>query len=177
MNDNIEPVKKICGAHKTDGSLCQCEILMANGRCRVHGGASTGRPIVHGFYSKNLRADLREKLETAGELVNPLDTTEELAIDRAILLQFLENCTGTALSAEVTGHIIKMTGEIVRKATLMIKSRNETMLTAAEVIHIKAGMEQLVDKYIDPDKRGAFFADLRKLIPGGSGTDDEAQGQ
>ena len=32
---------------------------MANGRCRMHGGKSTGRPAIHGRYTKAAIAERR----------------------------------------------------------------------------------------------------------------------
>lgn len=43
---------KRCGARKRDGSPCPTW-AMPNGRCRMHGGMSLGRPIVHGRRSSN----------------------------------------------------------------------------------------------------------------------------
>ena len=41
-----------CGAHcRTTGQPCK-NACMPNGRCRMHGGKSTGRLSKHGFYSK-----------------------------------------------------------------------------------------------------------------------------
>lgn len=56
---------KHCGAKTRAGGKCKAP-AMANGRCRVHGGASTGAPArntnaqKHGFYSDALTADERE---------------------------------------------------------------------------------------------------------------------
>jgi len=37
-----------CGAHcRTTNAPCK-SAAMANGRCRMHGGKSTGRPVMHG---------------------------------------------------------------------------------------------------------------------------------
>ena len=42
----------VCGA-KCKGSTQTCQSqAMANGRCRIHGGLSTGAPIKHGQRSK-----------------------------------------------------------------------------------------------------------------------------
>jgi len=57
---------KHCGAKTRAGGLCKAP-AMANGRCRVHGGASTGpknqkgnsNAVKHGFYSDALRPDER----------------------------------------------------------------------------------------------------------------------
>jgi hypothetical protein len=71
-----------CGAKNRRGSPCQCP-AMANGRCRLHGGLSTGpktaegiariqRAIVkHGWYSAAARTErqgFRELLREACEL-------------------------------------------------------------------------------------------------------------
>ena len=48
-----------CGAHaRTTGKPCQSP-AMANGRCRMHGGKSTGRPVIHGRYTKAAIAQRR----------------------------------------------------------------------------------------------------------------------
>jgi hypothetical protein len=141
---------------------------MANGKCRVHGGRSTGPKNGTGFYSKTLREELRQKHDAAMDLANPLDTCEELAIDRMILDQFMANVVGQSISAEVANQITHMTGEIVRKASLMVKSRNDTALTIAELGVIQKAMQRLVsDEFFpDPDKRRAFLAGVRELLPG-----------
>jgi hypothetical protein len=36
---------------------------MANGRCRMHGGKSTGRPIIHGRTTKAAKQERREVRE------------------------------------------------------------------------------------------------------------------
>ena len=38
-----------CNARTRRGTVCQCP-SMQNGRCRMHGGKSTGRPKTHGRY-------------------------------------------------------------------------------------------------------------------------------
>lgn len=66
------PMKRhICGAYaRSTGNPCQKE-PMPNGRCRLHGGLSTGRPVTSGFYTKaakTQRADLRNLIKDAKEL-------------------------------------------------------------------------------------------------------------
>jgi hypothetical protein len=51
-----------CGANcRTTGKPCR-NWAMANGRCRMHGGKSTGRPPVHGRYTKVERGKRAEWL-------------------------------------------------------------------------------------------------------------------
>ena len=48
-----------CGAYaRTTCQPCHSP-AMANGRCRMHGGKSTGRPKIHGFYSQEAKAEKR----------------------------------------------------------------------------------------------------------------------
>lgn len=45
-----------CGAHcRTTGQPCR-QPAMANGRCKMHGGKSKGRPVIHGRYTKAAKA-------------------------------------------------------------------------------------------------------------------------
>jgi hypothetical protein len=62
-----------CGAHcRTTGKPCKAP-AMANGRCRMHGGKSTGRPIIHGLNTKKAKQDrqeIREILRALRELIS-----------------------------------------------------------------------------------------------------------
>lgn len=49
-----------CGAHcRTTNAPCK-SAAMANGRCRMHGGKSTGRPVTHGQRTKASVANRRK---------------------------------------------------------------------------------------------------------------------
>jgi hypothetical protein len=49
-----------CGAYaRTTKSPCR-NPKMPNGRCRMHGGTSTGRPTTTGRYTKARKAEMRE---------------------------------------------------------------------------------------------------------------------
>lgn len=48
-----KPMQSLCGAHcRTTGQSCR-NYSMPNGRCRMHGGSSTGRPATNGYYTKD----------------------------------------------------------------------------------------------------------------------------
>jgi hypothetical protein len=79
-----------CGAKTRRGSFCQCP-AMANGRCRLHGGLSTGpktaegierirRAVTkHGRYSntaKGERRDLRTLLREARAMLSQIRETQ-----------------------------------------------------------------------------------------------------
>ena len=49
---------------------------MANGRCRMHGGKSSGRPITHGYYTQAVvseRKGLRNLIGQINQLVKELE--------------------------------------------------------------------------------------------------------
>lgn len=49
-----------CGAHaRTTGEPCR-QPAMKNGRCRLHGGKATGRPVTHGQRTKKAIARRKE---------------------------------------------------------------------------------------------------------------------
>ena len=49
-----------CGAHaRTTGNPCK-NASMPNGRCRMHGGRSTGRPVTHGQRTKKAKTERQE---------------------------------------------------------------------------------------------------------------------
>ena len=64
-----------CGAHcRTTGNSCR-NPAMKNGRCRMHGGKSTGRSIIHGRYrgaKKKQYAQARRLLATLKDMLTSL---------------------------------------------------------------------------------------------------------
>jgi len=69
-----------CGAKTRSGTPCRAP-AMKNGRCRLHGGKSTGPPkgntnaIKHGFYTKDVIAQrryTRELIKRSRELFNEI---------------------------------------------------------------------------------------------------------
>lgn len=74
MSNN--PMQDRCGAHcRTTGHPC-LNFQMPNGRCRMHGGKSSGRPVEHGFYTQdaiNDRRELREIIRDLQMMINRLE--------------------------------------------------------------------------------------------------------
>lgn len=62
-----------CGAYaRTTGKPCNAP-AMENGRCRMHGGKATGRPITSGRYTNEAnrkRREVRELLKGLRVLIN-----------------------------------------------------------------------------------------------------------
>ena len=65
------PMQSLCGAHaRTTGEPCR-GAAMANGRCRMHGGKSTGRPVISGVFT-NAAIAQRKQLRTLIQEVREL---------------------------------------------------------------------------------------------------------
>jgi len=76
MQDFGKPMQAFCGAHcRTTGQPCKNH-PMPNGRCRMHGGKSTGRPTTHGLFTKaalQRKADLRVLKRQLSDFMKQLD--------------------------------------------------------------------------------------------------------
>ena len=58
----------LCGAHcRTTGKPCK-NPPMPNGRCRMHGGKSPGRPMTHGHFSSGALKDRAQLLRLNREV-------------------------------------------------------------------------------------------------------------
>lgn len=74
-----------CGARKRDGAGCT-QPAMANGRCRLHGGKSTGTPLATGKYSRysviksEAARELREHFEKDPDPLDLLPDVLELRV-------------------------------------------------------------------------------------------------
>lgn len=164
-------MKKVCGA-KLRGKDAHCQKApMANGKCRLHGGATPSGPdsanYIHGRYADAFRGKLAEKFERASADRNPLDLMPELAVQRALLHQYVEFESGKRkMSASAVQNISSLTGDVVKTATIITKVRSDNALTIAEIKFFTNGIRLLMEKYVpDPDKRRLFVADLGALIP------------
>lgn len=150
-----------CGAKTRNGTPCKSN-AMPNGRCRMHGGTSPGAPIKHGRYAKYAPEKLREKIEAFKD-DDPLSLLDELAIQRALLADYMERfqSLGKSIPADEIFRLMSWLGDIGAMVDRMVKIRNSTALTAAEVAYLVARIPEIIKKYIDdPDKQQAFVADL-----------------
>lgn len=64
------PFDSICGARTRRGTPCQCKPVRQGGRCRLHGGASSGPKTAQG------RAQSRENLKKALAVLNSPEYAE-----------------------------------------------------------------------------------------------------
>lgn len=69
------PMQSLCGAHcRTTGEPCKA-YPMPNGRCRMHGGKSTGRPVTSGMFTTEMRSQRARLLGLTREIKSLMATS------------------------------------------------------------------------------------------------------
>jgi hypothetical protein len=84
----------VCGAQRQNrdrGECCHKIPLDGRDRCKQHGGASPGRPIIHGRRSKYLPARLLERVEDGLNDTNLISLGEDVALMDALISEECEN--------------------------------------------------------------------------------------
>ena len=162
----------ICGAKTRSGTPCKQKAgwgthHVGEGKCKLHGGASHGRPIVHGRYAKVFKGKLREKFEEAYSDGNPLDLLPELAVQRTLLQNYIDRFVESYSPSGPDLKVLSaLSNDVVNTATKIINTRNQTALTVAEIKYLQMGIVALLDEFIpDPDRRRSFITRLMAIIP------------
>jgi len=144
---------------------------MANGRCRLHGGATPSGPdsanFKHGKYARVFQGKLAEKFNLTKDDPTPLDLMSELAVQKAVLEQYIEIVSSKKrLKLTELQSLSDLTQDVVKTGTMIAKMHNDAALTATEIKFIQIGMTKLLEKYVpDPDKRRSFIEELRRFLP------------
>jgi hypothetical protein len=155
---------KTCGAKTRSGTPCK-RAPMPNGRCKLHGGMATGRPLTTGRYSLKHRASLAEKMQAFRADPQPGDLADELALMRALLADYLERFpTGQPLVYEDIERVVGLLSEISKLVERINRIMTTTALTAAEVQYLQARLADLVTTYVEPQKQEAFLLELSQSL-------------
>lgn len=154
-----------CGATTRSGATCK-NSPMANGRCRMHGGKSTGAPKgsanakTHGIYQQHLTDDEREQYNALelGAVDHELRLTrvrlsralaaEQLAAGAPELDEVTENDGGGAVvPTETRKSKVKDYSAIIDKLTARIESLERRRLEFDQIrAHTKLLEKQLEEK-------------------------------
>ncbi len=153
-----------CGAKTRKGTPCT-KPGMTNGRCKYHGGMTPrggdSPHFVHGRYSRYVTGQIKEKIELF-EDKDPLDILPELNLQRVLFSEYLSRFNDSILPS--VGDIQSMflwLSDIGRMVERIVKMRNDTALTAAEVTFLAVRITDVVRKYIaDPDVQSAFINEI-----------------
>lgn len=158
----------VCGAKTRSGSPCQ-QVAgwgtdhVGTGRCKLHGGASTGRPIIHGKYSVTYKQTLMDKAEQFEQFRG--DLTAELDLLRVMLQEFLNKLSaGARVGAAEIAVVRDMVEAIARTEERWVKIRKDTAFGAQEMQLFIAAMSATLQKYVPPDDLPDALNELRSLL-------------
>lgn len=165
---------KYCGGKTRKGTKCKRPAgwgtdHVGSGKCKLHGGASLkgieSPRYDSGRYSKYVPEAVQSKI-TDLDNYPLLDLADELQTQRALIARYLELVQSGERPLLETN--IDMLMVWMNKVGVMVerimKIKNETALTSAEVAHLKFRTADLVTKYIDdPEKQRQFVIELFQI--------------
>lgn len=165
----------VCGAKTRRGSKCQ-QVAgwgtnhVGEGRCKLHGGASTG-PVKHGRYSIAHKAALQEKVAQFYNDPAAGDLRSELALLRAILQDYLDRWVDPADDPAVAGaqvdRVFSMVESIGKLVERIAKILAATALTQAELQLLQVTLIDAITEYIpDPNNQRAFISRIARTLGG-----------
>lgn len=175
----------ICGYRRPNANYAPCMKPPIKGRerCRVHRGAVPRGPdhwnYKHGRYAEAFKGDLRKKFLEQFADDDPLNILPELYAQRTLFVEYVSRFEpNMKLSRRDIYDMMFWAEKIVKTATAIVKVRNETALTTAEIVYLKAAIIGLLEEFIpDPARRKAFILRLDEIIPSGSGDGDLGRGR
>jgi hypothetical protein len=131
----------------------------------MHGGkmphGPNTRAYKHGRYSKYVRGEIQQKLLDF-EDKDPLDILPELMMQRVLFANYLARFQqGIVPTAGDIQAMMNWLGEIGRTVERIVKMKNDTALTAAEVTFLAARLTDVVGRYVpEPDRQLAFVNEV-----------------
>lgn len=146
--------KPRCGAKKKTGGLC-ARFPGPNGRCKMHGGASTGPPIKHGRRSKYVRYLGTRFAELVAD-AQILESLDELALYDTFLVEQVEELQKATTDVQkhelwkvILGVAGARAGLAARAAT--VAARQEEVVTERDMLAFFARLMDMVQREIGPD--------------------------
>jgi len=165
-----------CGAPLRDGRFCtRFRSLRADGSrrsgCAHHAKVSiqqSENQTMMGNYSYVLREEVSAKFNALRAKADLLDLTDELALFKALITQGIEH-----LSKEEDfslGEAEWIFDKLERVSTLVatiVKIRNDTALTVAEIHFIQVQLASILKRYVPAEQLRAAVEELFKLTSTG----------
>lgn len=173
----------ICGAKTRSGKPCQSKPVTGRKRCRMHGGTQPRGPesvhFIHGLRSNAFKGELKQHFDLVSKLDDPLDLFHELAAQRTLFDSYINQFEdGQTIKEDDINALMRWSDAIGRTVERIIKARNESALTVAQIQFIKAGIVALLSEFIpNADRRVAFVSRLNQVIPERSTIDSEISDQ
>jgi len=162
-----QPIPGRCNARTRGGGYCQNPPVTGKTRCRMHGGAvGSGRPPIHGLYSKSLRASLADKY-TAFLGTDYKDLSNELAIARALLSEYLGRFSdGVRLKGEDIQDLSMLIDRIGKLSERMSRIESRSALTAREIKLLELIIARELTGLLGEEKAAAFVEHIESVLSG-----------
>lgn len=153
------------------GERCKNKVVEGKRVCRIHGGLSPGRPIIHGRYSVQKRKALREKIEQFRADPAAGDLRDELAVLRALLEDYLnrfdDNLDPTGADITLIYNMVDNIGKLVERIAKILAM---TALTQAELQLLQVTLIDAIREFIpEPERQRAFVSRIGFALGGGMG--------
>jgi hypothetical protein len=154
-----------CGAKTRAGTACRNWPVRGRKRCRLHGGAEgSGRPVIHGRYSRVAKAGLVEKFHEF--LADPEygSLKGEIAMERALFAAELERLEGKPASAADTAMLMGLLDTISKSIERLARIESRTALTAAELRLLEAVIVGILNELLTPGQVNLFVRRLEQAL-------------
>jgi hypothetical protein len=155
----------LCGAKTRGGTSC-AKPGLANGRCRQHGGLSTGPRLKHGQRARPdgpARRRLSERADQFEKMGNALDLNRELAFMRAIFADWLEENDEHNLEPNERAEAMEIIGATGKLIERVERIRNATALTQSEMQFAQKTMATVIVEFLpDPEMQRRFVLRMRE---------------
>ncbi len=168
---------KLCGA-KRRGTDLTCKKPAGwgtdhngRGKCKYHGGATPSGPdsanFKHGGYADVFLNDFKAHYDAVADNDTPFELLPEFNAQRAMYRAYVQKVTEQedGASFEQMGNSIQLADTVINAASKIIKARNDSALTIAEIEFIQAGLRTGIEKYVDADKREDFINHIGSYFP------------
>lgn len=120
------------------------------GKCKLHGGAATGRPLIHGRYAKSPNGRLGKKIREHMEDPNPLDLRPELALLRSLIDHFMGKLEEIEKdpTREDAGTFLLLIQGIQKVVDTISKVQTREALTANESMYLLVSLADILQTEI-----------------------------
>jgi hypothetical protein len=134
---------------------------MANGRCRVHGGASI---VKTGRYSLAHRASLAESVAAFRADPEPGNLLDELAVMRALTQDAMARFADGTMTLDVVEKLSGLLAEISRMVERIAKVEAARSLAAGDADYLLAAVADILNRFVPEHDRQRAIESLRGVV-------------
>lgn len=170
-----------CGFKKRDGAHCIAfRRRYVDGsldeRCRAHGGGNQKQIAIAisrtAGSSYILRREVAAKFRAFNNLSDRLDLSDEIDLFRSYLAAALEKWQEKGeLELEEVEWVMTAIEKLARLVETVVRIRNTTALTIADIVYLQAGIAKLFKTYVPPEQHRRALEELFALTQTEPGTE------